>query len=59
MACGCNKKSTVKAQPITKGTLCPKCKSSMSYKMSFEKQSKRYIKLWECTNKSCKHTFRR
>lgn len=58
MGCGCGggNRTQVRSQP-TNAAVCPKCKSKMLYKQVFNKATKGYIKLWECTNQPCKYTL--
>ena len=57
MACGCGKSTTKSLSIDTKNNSylqCSKCKSKMLLISAFDQKLKKYIKLWECSNKSCK-----
>ena len=61
MGCGCggggnSKKTQIRSQPVN-AAVCPKCKGKMVYKQVFNKTTKGYIKLWECSIQSCKYTL--
>ncbi len=59
MGCGCGgggKKAQVRSQ-ATNTAVCPKCKGRMAYIQKFNKSTKGYIRLWECTIQSCKYTL--
>lgn len=59
MGCGCggsskpNSDNKVGVRVATNDKKCPKCQSRMVYKQQFELKLKRYIKVWECSNKPC------
>ena len=58
MGCGCggnkvNQASRAGVKVSSNDKKCPKCQSRMTYKQQFEPNLKRYIKVWECSNKPC------
>lgn len=57
MGCGCgkrkNKRPTVNSLN-SKRMMCKKCGSFMVYKQQYSPRMKKYVRVWECSNKRCK-----
>lgn len=59
MGCGCgkrkNNRAVIRSMNDNKRRRCSKCGGFMVYKQTYSPRMKRYIKIWECTNKRCKN----